>query len=96
MEFNTDTLLAAFDSPVIVIGGVKYPTKQLSFKEYLLNQKKLASLTTMEPEDVIALIEHICGLVDLPADKVMSLPMNLAIQVVVQLFTDTNNTPKTQ
>lgn len=94
MLLNTDELVKTFESPVIVIDGVSYPTKQLSFKDYLINQKKLAVLTDMPPEEVIALIEHLCGLTGLPADKVLALPMNASIQVIVSLFTTTTSTPQ--
>lgn len=93
MEYNIDTLLNTFDAPVIQIHGVKYQTKQLSFKDYLVNQSKLGKITEMPPEEVVDLIKHLCHLTDLPADIVMALPMQAAIQVIVSLFTDTNNTP---
>ena len=84
--FNADELIEALEVPVLVIGGEEYKAKPLSFRDALVFQKRLQEMDTTNADALINFTEELCAVIEVPADKVLSLPPTVFGKVIEGFF----------
>ena len=88
MGFDADAYLKALTPPSFTIGGETYTGKLLSFDEMLPFQERFAQVEEGKAslEEIRDVARELCTALELPADKVLSLPMGGVMAAVADFL----------
>ncbi len=88
MGFNADEYLSALTPPSITIGGETYTGKLLSFDELQPFQDRFAQIQAddLSLKEFRDLTGELCEALDLPKDKVLTLPAPAMLAATASFF----------
>lgn len=84
--FNADELMTALEQPVLILNGVEFKAKHLSFKDAIAFQTRLQSLDVTNPDALVTFTEDLCNAIDIPAEVVLGLPPTVFGKVIESFF----------
>jgi hypothetical protein len=94
MGFNADDYAKALEAPSITIGGKTYVGRLPSFDEMLPLAAPLDRITSgdFSFEDIAEFTEELCKLIELPAEKILALPMPVMLAALKDFARSLANT----
>lgn len=94
MAFNADEYVKALEPPSITIGGETYVGRLPSFDEMVPLAEPLERISSGEFsfDDIADFTEELCKLIELPAEKILALPMPVMLAALQDFARSLANT----